>query len=132
MPPQSDRDTVRVLLGRAGRTFAEEAHINVADSPQALFRLLVLSSLLSARITSSIAVRAARGLTKAGYRSAVRMADAPWEDRVEVLHEAGYTRYQERTATMLGEAAELLRDRWRGDLRRLRAAARHDPRAPPR
>ncbi|MBO0775524.1 MAG: endonuclease, partial [Actinobacteria bacterium] len=37
-----------------------------------------------------------------------------------------YRRYDERTATMLGDAAGLLIQRWHGDLRRLRAEADGD------
>jgi hypothetical protein len=44
-----------------------------------------------------------------------------------VLNRHGYARYDERTASMLGEACELLLDRYRGDLRRLRAEAGQDP-----
>ena len=32
---------------------------------------------------------------------------------------SGHRRYDERTATMLGDGAQLCLDRWRGDLRRL-------------
>ena len=120
-------DTVSALLDVAGRTYAEEAGIRIADTPQPLYRLLVLSSLLSARISASIAVQAARALAKAGYRSPRKMVDASWDDRVAALHKAGYTRYQERTATMLGDLSELLLDRWKGDLRRLREEAGRDP-----
>jgi hypothetical protein len=125
----SHDDTVSALLDVAGTTYAEETGINVADSPQALYRLLVMSTLLAARINASIAIKAARGMSKAGYRSAERMADAAWRDRVAVLHDAGYTRYQERTASMVGDLSELLRDRWKGDLRRLRDDAGRDPAA---
>src|SRR5699024_7634314 len=39
-----------------------------------------------------------------------------------------YRRYDERTATRLDDAAALLLDRWKGDLRRLRDEAESDPR----
>jgi hypothetical protein len=44
-----------------------------------------------------------------------------------VLNRHGYARYDERTASMPGDACELLLDRYRGDLRRLRAEAGQDP-----
>jgi len=43
-----------------------------------------------------------------------------WQDRVDALGRSHYRRYDERTATMLGDGAALLSERWRGDLRRLR------------
>ncbi len=54
------------------------------------------------------------------------MAGADWQERVDALGRGGYRRYDERTATQLGEAAGLLDERWGGDLRRLRAEADGD------
>jgi transposase len=53
--------------------------------------------------------------------------ESTWDQRVKALNEAGYTRYQERTATMLGDLTEHLHERWGGDLRRLREQAGRDP-----
>ncbi|MFJ4282572.1 endonuclease [Streptomyces massasporeus] len=114
---------VRELVGAHGRTYAEEAGITLKDTPQPLYRLLVLSHLLSARIRGSIALATARALHEAGLRDPRRMAQASWQERVDALGRGGYRRYDERTATQLGEAAELLNDRWGGDLRRLRREA---------
>ncbi|MFD5233236.1 endonuclease [Streptomyces qaidamensis] len=114
---------VRELLGAHGRTYAEEAGIGLKDTPQPLYRLLVLSHLLSARIRGSIALATARALHEAGLRDPRRMAQATWQQRVDALGRGGYRRYDERTATQLGDAAELLSERWGGDLRRLRREA---------
>ena len=112
--------TVQVLLDRHGTTYAAQAGITLRNKPAPLYRLLVLSLLLSARISADIAVRAAHALFAAGFRTPQAMAGATWQQRVDALGEGGYRRYDERTSTMLGEGADLLRDRWRGDLRRLR------------
>ncbi|MGA5200929.1 endonuclease [Streptomyces variegatus] len=114
---------VRELVGAHGRTYAEEAGIALKDTPQPLYRLLVLSHLLSARIRGSIALATARALHEAGLRDPRRMAEAAWRERVDALGRGGYRRYDERTATQLGDAAELLNERWGGDLRRLRREA---------
>ncbi|MGP3925067.1 endonuclease [Streptomyces sp. 8N616] len=111
-----------VLLDQYGRTYASEAGIKLRDSPGSLYQILVLAHLLSARIKADIAVAAARALFDAGMRDARRMAEASWQQRVDALGEGGYRRYDERTATQLGDAAELLRREYRGDLRRLRQA----------
>ena len=95
-------------------------------TPSPLYRLLCLATLLSARIRAEAAVEAARALSSAGWRSARSMAATTWEQRVRVLNENGYARYDESTARMLGDTAELLLDRWGGDLRRLRAEADGD------
>jgi len=118
------------LLDRHGQTFADELGIDVAkNTPAELFRLLCASTLMSARIGSQIAVEAARNLAKRGWRSPQKLAESTWEQRVNALNEAGYARYQERTATMLGDVTEHLLERYGGDLRKLRAEAEREPTA---
>ncbi|MFG3137598.1 endonuclease [Streptomyces sp. NPDC048211] len=119
--------TVERLLEEHGRTYAEEAGIRLRDTPSPLYRLLTLCVLLSVRIKADIAVTAARELSAAGMRTPRAMAEATWQDRVDALGRAHYRRYDESTATALGDGAELLLDRYRGDLRRLREEAGGDP-----
>jgi endonuclease III len=120
------QSVVKVLLDRYGETYAQEAGIRLADRPSSLYQLLVLASLLSARISAEVAVAAARELFAAGYRTPQRMLKASWQDRVDALGRGHYRRYDERTATMLGEAAQMVRERWRGDLRKLHEEAGSD------
>lgn len=110
----------RYAVEAYGTTYAEEAGITLRDKPAPLYQLLVLATLLSARISARIALAAARELHQAGYRTPRRMADATWQQRVDALGRGGYRRYDERTATMLGEGAEQLLTDHRGDLRELR------------
>lgn len=119
----SNEDIAHRLLTAYGRTYADEAGIKLRDTPAPLYQLLVLATLLSARISADIAVAAARELFAAGYRTPRAMRDATWQDRVDALGRGHYRRYDERTATMLGNAAELVLDRWRGDLRNVRKEA---------
>lgn len=128
MTNPSQEKIVQAVLKQHGRTLSHELGINVgSDSPVALFRLLCAAMLSSARIKADIAIKAARGLAQQGWTSAKALAASSWEDRVEVLHRAGYVRYQERTATMLGNMAQRLLDKYQGDLRNLRDAADHRP-----
>ncbi|MFE4215921.1 endonuclease [Streptomyces sp. NPDC056844] len=119
----STRRTLDTLLERHGTTYAAEAGIRLRDTPQPLYQLLVLSLLLSARIRADIAVASARALFSHRLRTPRRMADATWQERVDALGEGGYRRYDERTATQLGDGALLLLDTYGGDLRRLRREA---------
>jgi endonuclease III len=118
--------TARRVLDRHGRTYADEAGIRLVDQPAALFQLLVLALLLSARIGAGIAVAAARALRAAGWTTPQRMRDAGRSRVVAALGRSGYRRYDERTATRLREVAMLVLDRYSGDLRRLAAAADGD------
>ncbi|WP_149182860.1 endonuclease [Streptomyces sp. TRM49041] len=126
-PSDDDRTTVRDLLAEHGGTYADDAGIRLKDTPQPLYQLLVLAHLLSARIRADVAVAAARALFDAGMRDPRHMKDATWQQRVDALGEGGYRRYDERTSTQLGRAAELLLDAYGGDLRRMHKEAGDDP-----
>lgn len=117
---------LQALLDRHGTTFAAEAGISLRDEPSPLYRLLVLSVLLSAPISSATSTAAARALSAARFRTARSMMSSSWQQRVDALGSAGYRRFDERTATMLGKGAELVMDRWAGDLRRLHQEAEGD------
>lgn len=120
---------IEALVEHHGRTYADEASISLRDTPAPLFQLLVLSLLLSARISADTAVSGFRGLIDAGWTTPAKLAASSWEQRAKTLNESGYARYDEQTATMLGDTLELLLDRYHGDLRRLRAQADRDPHA---
>jgi len=126
MAATKDRRTVEALLEEYGRTYAQDAGITLKNTPQPLYRLLVLASLLSTRIRARAAVGAAKELTAAGMRDPHRMAEAGWQERVDALGRGGYRRYDESTATRLGKGAEMVDERYGGDLRRLRAEADGD------
>ncbi|MFJ6753107.1 endonuclease [Streptomyces sp. NPDC091266] len=122
----SQQATVRALLDRHGETYAAQSGIRVRNTPQPLYQVLVLAGLLSARIRASVAVASAGELFAAGMRTPRRMAEATWQQRVDALGAGGYRRYDERTATQLGDGARLLLDAYGGDLRRMRDAADGD------
>ncbi len=124
----SKRDLVRALLDRHGRTFCEELGIRIErNTPSVLFELLYASLLFSARIPARNAAQAARALIDAGLTTPKKMAAATWQERVDVITWHGYKRYDEKTSTMLGQTAELLLDRYGGDLRNLREEADRRP-----
>ncbi|MFJ3584645.1 endonuclease [Streptomyces sp. NPDC090127] len=118
---------IEELLREHGRTYADEAGITLHDKPSPLYRLLVLTVLCSIRIKAETATAAARELFAAGMRTPQAMVDATWQERVDALGRAHYVRYDESTATALGDGATLLLDRFHGDLRELRDQAEGDP-----
>ena len=121
------RKRVAALLDQAGTTYAHDAGIKLGNTPAPLWQLLVLANLLSARISSGIAVDAARELFTAGGRTPKGMAGLTWQQRVDALGRGHYVRYDESTATRLGECAELAQNEYRGDLRKLAERGGHDP-----
>ena len=125
-----DDDVVRALLDRHGRTFAEELGLDLGKwTPSALFGLLLFSVLSSARIRSTNATSGTQALLDEGWSSVAKLARTSWEQRVRVLNRNGYARYDERTATMLGDLVGEVQDRWSGDLRRMRTRADGDVKA---
>ena len=62
------KESVDDLLSKHGTTYAAQAGIRLSDKPAPLYQLLVLTTLLSVRIRTEIAVDAARELFRAGWR----------------------------------------------------------------
>lgn len=120
------KELARTLVKEYGSTYAEQAGIKLADRPAPLYRLLVLTVLLSTRIRADIAVAAARELAKFGTPE--KMRDASWQQRVDALGRAHYVRYDESTATALGEGAQYVLAEYKGDLRRMGEVAQQDAR----
>jgi endonuclease III len=128
MATPSQDAIITALLQRHGRTFADELGIDLhSNTPASLFRLLCAALLFSARIRASTAAAATKALAEQGWTTPHKLVESTWEQRARVLNRAGYARYDERTATMLGDTAQLLIDRYAGDLRNLRAAAERRP-----
>jgi endonuclease III len=126
MSENANQTLVAALLDRAGQTYADEAGIRLRDQPAPLYQLLVLATLLSARISAGVAVAAAQELFGAGFTTPEKMRRASWQDRVDALGRGHYRRYDERTATMLGDGADLVLGQYRGDLRRLAQVSKKD------
>lgn len=119
---------IATLMDRHGRTFCDELGIDIAkNTPSPLFRWLTACVLFSAPIQHDLAVSGAKALSKAGWRTAQKMSAATWEDRVAVLNENGYARYDERTARILQDASDHIVEEYGGDLRKLREASDGDP-----
>ncbi len=136
MPSRRARDkpspvsVIAALLERHGRTYAEELEIGIdQNTPGPLFCWLCASLLMSARISTGIAVKAAAALFAQGWTTAHKMQESTWRQRVDALNNAGYGRFDESTARMLGDAAARLLDHYGGDLRRLRREAKRRPKA---
>ncbi|WP_040494772.1 hypothetical protein [Ilumatobacter nonamiensis] len=128
MTTTSNRTTVDALLDRHGRTFASAAGIRLArNTPAPLFQTLYLSLLISARISTDIAIAATRALRDAGWTTPAKLLDSTWRERTDVLNGSGYARYDESTARYLERTTDLLVDRYDGDLRNLRDEADRNP-----
>ncbi|KAL9049811.1 MAG: hypothetical protein Q9162_007019 [Coniocarpon cinnabarinum] len=88
---------------------------------------LLNAMLTSARISHALATKTVKCLIEANYHHIDTLIASSWEERTDVLTKGGYTRYREKTATGLGELADLVSSKYDGDLNKLRAAAVDDP-----
>ncbi len=130
MPELSPKKIVNVLLRDYGRTFAEELGIRISNStPAELYKLLCASLLFSVRISVSAAEQAFRALMKNRLTTPHKMATSTWEARTRILNKSGYARYDESTSRYLGQSADLVLTKYKGDLRKLRAETNRDPEA---
>ncbi|MDT7743309.1 MAG: hypothetical protein QOE59_2387 [Actinomycetota bacterium] len=81
--------------------------------------------LLSGRVRAILGTRACRELVDSGLGSPQRMRDAAREDVHDALSRAKFLS-KDQTTDALAQGAELVADRWHGDLRRMRAEADGD------
>jgi endonuclease III len=125
---ESKKAVAEKVLEKYGRTFSDQLGIYIEENtPSPLFRLLVFAILSSTRIRYEAAVEAAEALSKEGWNTPEKMAEATWRQRTDVLNESGYARYDESTSRMLEDTANILLEEYKGDLRNLREEAGRDP-----
>lgn len=116
------------LLTEYGKTYAEELSIPLhTNTASALFQWWCASLLMSARIRTPIAVSAANALFESGWTTAEKLDRSTWKERVQSLNHAGYARYDESAARMLGGGAARILQDYGGDLRELRERAGRNP-----
>ncbi|EPX76739.1 hypothetical protein [Salipiger mucosus] len=116
----SQQELVEALIADHGTPWSEEIGADIArDVPQPWFHWLLAAQLMSAPIHAGQAARAAAGLKAAGLHKIEAILESDRETRIRVLNESGYARFDNRGADYIFAAAELVRERWGGDLRRL-------------
>jgi hypothetical protein len=123
---EEKRLLVRAVRSRMGRGFAEACGFRVIGNPASLFQILYLSVLLASDRDYQRAVRIARVLRDRGWESAAGMASSLHDERAGLIRTAGRRRDADQVAATLGDLAQKIVDRYRGDLRRLRTEAKRD------
>lgn len=117
------RDIVDALIDHQGTLYSEEMGADIArDEPVQWFHWLLGAQLLSARIAAANAVEAGAGLKSEDLHKIDPILDASRDRRIRVLNANGYARFDNRGADYIHAAAELVKEKYAGDLRKLRAA----------
>ncbi|GAB7340245.1 hypothetical protein MBLNU457_6709t1 [Dothideomycetes sp. NU457] len=124
---QSD-SKIDKLVKTYGAIPLSDTSLEIPELPNAktLLALLFNAMLTSTRISHQLAYRSVNRLIDEGWADVNKLKESTWERRTEVLTEGGYTHYREKTATMLGELADLVIDKYNGDLNNLAKEAGED------
>lgn len=85
---------------------------STTSKPEKVLALVLNAMLTSARISHRIARETVKCLIKANYHRIEALEASTWEERTRILTNGGYTHYREKTATMLGDLAKLVRDKY--------------------
>ncbi|KAL8702824.1 MAG: hypothetical protein Q9201_004013 [Fulgogasparrea decipioides] len=123
--PDSVEDSIKTkadaLISKYGSLTLSELNLSEpsASSPENVLALVYNAMLTSARISHELAYKSVKCLVEAGYQDIGTLSKSTWEERTEILTKGGYTRYREKTATALGELAELIQEKYDGDLNNL-------------
>jgi len=127
-PKSGNNSELQHLLSKCGALPLADCNIDVTTSkPDVLLALVFNAMLSSARISHELAYKSVKRLIEAGYHDVATLKKSSWQERTEVLTEGGYTRYREKTATALGELADLVTVKYGCDLNNLLKAAESKP-----
>ncbi len=112
-PVHASNPKVKAILSKYG-ILPLQSMLPAPDQPlpETLLALVFNAMLTSARISHEIATRSVSCLIDAGYHDIQKLKSSSWQEKTEVLTEGGYTRYREKTATMLDELADLILDKY--------------------
>ena len=108
--PMVDRSKLDAVL----RYGSPPLHDDAEPASAKILALVLHAMLVSARISHQLAEKSFRCLLEAGYHHLETLKKSTWQERTEVLTKGGYTRYREKTATALGELADLVQEKYGG------------------
>lgn len=102
------------LIAKYGNFPLSDVGLNSPDeaAPETILAHVLNVLLLSVRISHRLARRALLGLVSHGYHDLKKLRASTCDERVAVLDESGYARYDHRAATELGQLADLIESRY--------------------
>lgn len=119
--PAKGNDKIQKLLSTYGTLPLQDTALAdpASPTPETVLAHLLNATLSSTRISHQLAAKTVRTTIEAGYATLDTLEKSTWQERTEVLTNGGYTHYREKTATQLGDLAQLLRQEYDGDLNNL-------------
>lgn len=109
-PTSIDREKLDRIMSAYGVLPLQDTAVSnpTKAEPETILAMVYLAMLTSARISHQLAYKSVQCLIEADYHKLDVLKQSTWQERTEVLTKGGYTRYREKTATALGELAELI------------------------
>jgi hypothetical protein len=120
-PPHGSRGepaarVARAVVAALGGRYSSRLGIDVDAGDDEIERWFLAATLFGTRISAAVAERTFSVLDGVGLHRVAQARHISWEDLVELLDEGGYVRYDFRTATRLQELAEVISERYGGEV----------------
>lgn len=106
----------RAVLAALGGRYSSRLGIDVDAGDAEIERWFLAATLFGTRISAAVAEGTFSVLDGAGLHRVAQARHISWEDLVGLLDQGGYVRYDFRTATRLQELAELIGERYGGEI----------------
>ncbi|KAJ6102451.1 hypothetical protein N7486_004878 [Penicillium sp. IBT 16267x] len=122
--------TIQSVVSKFGQpplaetTIANQSHLDA--SPDTVLAMVLDVIVKSRPISHNLAQKTINHLLDEGYHHIDILATTTWEERTNALREGGYNRYREQCATYLGSLADLVANKYDGDLNNLFQTAHGD------
>lgn len=114
--PSGRVQIARIVVAALGGRYSTRLGIDVDAGEAEVERWFLAATLFGTRISSAVAGRTFGVLEMAGLQRVVQARHIPWDDLVALLDEGGYARYDFRTATRLQQLAEVIGERYGGQV----------------
>jgi len=106
----------RLVVTALGGRYSSRLGIDVDAGEAEVERWFLAATLFGTRISAGVAERTFGVLDRAGLHRVAQSRRIPWDDLVALLDEGGYARYDFRTATRLQDLAEMIGERYGGQV----------------
>ena len=106
----------RAAVTALGGRYSSRLGIDVDAGEAEVEQWFLAATLFGTRISTGVAERTFGVLEEAGLSRVAQARHIRWDDLVALLDEGGYARYDFRTATRLHELAEVIEERYGGQV----------------
>ncbi|OOQ83211.1 hypothetical protein PEBR_36336 [Penicillium brasilianum] len=100
--------------------------LRTKPTPDTVLAMVIDALVKSRPISHALAQSTVARLVEEDYHNIDKLSATSWDERTDLLRQAGYNRYREQCATNLGNLSHLVLAKYDGDLNNLLQAAHED------